>query len=563
IASDVQPFYDEDEITIELQFQSLHDVHFTRGLLFDTPKSNKSYLYLFSLVGLLMLCMAAINYINLTLADGALRSKEVAVRKVAGADRASILLQIFGENVLITSLAFVMSLVLCIIVFPYFLQLTESKLSLSDFISFKPLFILFLVFVGINLLCSTYPALFFSSFSPAKVLKGKFIGGDKLQVQKVMLTTQFVISAGMIICTLVILKQMDFIRNRDSGLALDQVVKVPLPLNENAQKRAVQFRNALLQQSGIADASIAGFNAIPGGETDLDVFTVEGATETIKRVVSYIDVDDHYFDILDLDVIAGRRFIRDSEADKVGSYIVNEAYVSLMGWDSYEEDVLDRGVIVPDFYEQGVEGSIIGIVKDFNFRSVHHKIEPLIIVYSDEYPGFVLAKSATNNMTDVIGQIRDTWFNFYPEYVFDYAFLDEHYGKQYDKENTMYKLFSLFTALSIFITVLGLFSLSLITIRQKIKAIGIRRVLGASMVNLLGEFNKEFMVIIGIALLITMPLSWWIMNEWLDSFAYKAPLTMEVFIIAGLFSAFMTLITTSYHIIKAGNLNPVETLKHE
>ncbi|WP_020605238.1 ABC transporter permease [Spirosoma spitsbergense] len=537
------------DIQIEHQIQALTSLHFVDGLYDDTPKGNRTYLIIFTIVALFILLVACINFVNMYVAQSTKRLKEVGVRKVIGAGKRQLMGQFLGEASLIISISAGLSLVVMLAIRPVFEQLTAIPLK---FPGWPFLGVCISVVALIGLLVGLYPALFLSASPPSMMLKGQSGQIGKQYVRKTLVVLQFTISIALVISTLVVSQQTDYLLNKNPGFSKEQVLVVSVPAEESVRQQMQVFKTALAKDSRI-DAVSLGLNPItldakagilketPGEKTELFVFLAR--------------IDENYLSLLKINLLAGRNFNPAIPSDKNRNVIINESFVKWMGW--HAGDAVGR-IINPPKGDTLVR-QVIGVVADYHFASLHNRVEPLMLHYLTDNPPNVLVRINPAGVDNV----RSIWTSLVPNYSFEATFLDLSFNEQYRREEKAKTVLSGFSILIIFIACLGLFGLAAFTAEQRTKEIGIRKVLGASVGSIITLLSKDFLKLVLVAIVIASPLAWYAMNRWLQGFAYKTEIGWWVFAVAGLLAVGIALLTVSFQSIKAALMDPVESLRSE
>lgn len=551
---------DQINASFDLMTTRIDKIHLTSKLSADLPVGNMAYIYVFGVVAVFILLLAAINYMNLATARAAGRAREVGLRKVVGANRGQLAWQFLSESLLLSAASFIISLGIMQLMLPMFNDISGKQLSFS-FIG-NPY--IFLGILGIamltGLLSGTYPAIFLSSFQPSVVLKGKIQSGSKGSwLRKGLVTFQLLISVVMITGTLVIFDQLSFMQKSDIGFNKENVMV--LEIQDTAFRRKTEsFRNELLQNPNILKTSMS--FGIPGGNHGIQVMRVEKEDKMQEYAMNLMPCDYDFIDLLDLKLVKGRNFSRDMGSDKLEAVIINETAAKALGWG---DDAIGKK-IHHNFELDGSGGrlmKVIGVVKDFNFTSLHNKIEP-IVLFIPEFPMNLLSiRLKPEAGAQTVEFIREKWIQHGANRPFDYYFLDKNYEEKYAAESNLGKVFTIFAALSIFIALLGLIGLSSFTAMQRTKEIGIRKVLGASVQAVLRMFYKESVILVLIAFVIAVPLSWYFLDKWLENFAYHINLGWTTFAVAGLIALIVTILSVSFHSLKAATANPVNAIKYE
>lgn len=511
-------------------------------------------LYSFGLIALIILLIAAINFINLTTARSTLRAKEVGIRKVIGAQKNQLTLQFLTESIIICLLAFLFAVILTELILPYFNILVGKEIATSIFQE-SYLFIFLGITIVIAFIAGFYPAIVLASFSPHKVLKGTFSG--KLRgvfLRKGLVIFQFSISLLLIIGTIVIYKQTTYMRTSDLGFDKEQL----LVLETGGSSGQKLLKSALIKNPNVL--SVTTVSGVPGGGGNMEavlstVENREGNTQTLA--LKRYHVDEEFIPQLNLKLIAGRNFSAQLASDSTEALILNEKATQLLGF-------ADPQNIIGKRFDQGdKKGRVIGVVKDFHFSSLKKEIRGLSLVMDHSQDQLLALKMDTKNIDQTLEDIKSHWKQYLPNQTFDYYFLDDFFDRQYSSELHFGKIFLMFTVLAIFIGILGLFGLSAFTILQRRREIGIRKISGATVVDILNMITKDFTKLILLSIVLASPIAWYFLNDWLQDFAYHITIDAWIFIEAGTIILFIALATVSFHAIKAANTNPVKSLKTE
>ena len=544
----------------KLSLQKLTDIHLYSHKD-DEIEANGDIkrVYIFSIIALFILLIACINYMNLSTARSVLRAKEIGIRKAIGAERKEIIWQFLSESILVSWCALIIALFSTWALMPYLNKLSGQKLSMGSLLQWHILVPILLLPFVIGFISGIYPALFMSSFQPVKVLKGILkVGSASVSFRKALVVAQFSISIILIIATVVVFRQLSYMQKASLGYDREQVVNIPYTTALTPQYEA--FRNELLQNSSIKNLTRS--SRIPTGRL-LDAMgtsiAVGDSMQPLSVDLKYLTVDHDFMPTYGIGIKAGRNFSRNFSTDST-NYIINEAAARVLGFKT------DADAIGKDIQYGGLKGKIIGICNDFHFESMHQKIIPLLMAMPSPRAGgynVLSLKLSNNNINSVIQAIENTWYKFLPEAPFTFTFLDERYEQLYEAEQKQGTLFTLFAFIAIFIACLGLFGLSAFSITQRIKEIGIRKVLGASVANIVGLLSKDFLKLVGIAALIAFPVAWYVMHNWLEDFAYRTNIAWWIFVVAGIIASAIAIFTISFHAIKAAVANPVKSLRTE
>ncbi|MGZ3822625.1 MAG: ABC transporter permease, partial [Mucilaginibacter sp.] len=514
----------------------------------DGTPSGLQTVRIFLIVAILILVIASINYINLSTARAMLRSKEVSVRKIIGADKKQLFMQFVIETALFFLIALIFAFVAIKLLMPLYNSVSgkQMQFNLLDSGVWK---VIGITIAGTLTAASIYPALLLSSFKPINALKGKLsLGVGNTVFRKALVVTQFIFSIGLIIGTFIINGQLKYIREKDLGYDRSQVFSFGM---RDMQKNYDAICSELLNQTGIRGITSASDNLVSiggsTGDTDWD-----GKASNTSFLIHPMSIDKEYFNLFKLKMAEGNPFLG-VKADST-HYILNETAVREAGI---------KDPIGKRFKLHDRNGIIIGVVKDFNFASLKQKVEPFIFIYQPGDNWRMFVKTSGIGAPQAINAVRDVWKKYNAAFPFDYTFLDDDFDRMYKSDQRSGTLFSAFAAIAILISCLGLFGLATYTAQVKVKEIGIRKVLGASVMNITAMLSKDFLVLVFVSIIIASPIAWYLMSKWLQDYAYRIHIQWWVFALAGLVAVLIAFITISYQAIKAALANPVRSLRSE
>jgi putative ABC transport system permease protein len=535
--------------------QPLRSIHLHSHLNFEIePNGDIRYVYIFSVVAVFILLIACMNFMNLATARSAQRAKEVGVRKVLGAVRRQLARHFLGESFLVTLLALPLALLLLQMALPLFNSLAGKRLIIG--FSHNPFLYLGLIAISlcVGTISGSYPAFFLSAFHPTEVLKGKIRAGAKSSTfRKALVIVQFAISITLVAGTLIIQKQLDFVRNERLGFDKEHIVVLPLYDPETREQFTV-IKNEILKNPGVV--SVSGATGIPGRPSGIGAFVPEGLSEKDAVTVRHFLVDPDYLKTFGIKVKEGRNFAREFPTDTTEAALINETAAAKLGWES----ALGKKLLSHDGTYR-----VIGVVEDFHFRSKHEKIEPLVLnVLPDNRFAYVISvKTHPGNIPATLADLQNIWKKISPRRPFEYFFLDEEVDKLYGNEEKLSQIFGVFSALAILIACLGLFGLASFLAEQRTKEIGIRKVIGSSLSGIVLLLTREFTTGVAAANLIAWPVAYFAMNRWLQSFAYRISIGLGEFFLSGLLALAIALATVSYQAVRAALANPVDSLRYE
>lgn len=534
--------------SLRFKLEPLADVHFSEGKLADTPKGNKTFIYIFSILAVVILVIALLNYINLSTARSMERAKEVGIRKVSGAGAFQLVRQFMFESFLLVAIAWLAGIGLVFFSLPFFNSLLQTKLSIS-----QPYSGLFLgaLFLFTLLAAGIYPAFVLSGFRPVAVLKGSWKQQPKgIWLRKWISIAQFAMAAALIVGTMVIYNQVKFLEQKDLGFNKDQVLSVSMPSDSAAQTTVRAFHNALRKQAVVKGMTVGARMSEEGLSLTSSMAVTEDGRKK-EMMCNFFQIDPDYLPLFQIKLLEGRNLSDSFATDKNDALLVNEAYVQQMGWKSGLGKQVDMGG----------KATIVGVVKNFYYRSLHNMVEPLILVYNKNPQYFNTATIKTDPAK--LPMVQQLFKQYFPALPFEAQFYDDIVAKRYDRDRIMMSLFKNFTLFAIFVSCLGLYGLVTLIAVQRTKEIGIRKVLGATINQLFVLLSKDFMRLVLIALVIALPLAGFMMYKWLNTYAYHVSLQWTMFIIPALLILLIALTVISWQIIKTALANPVKSLGRE
>ncbi|HEV3222195.1 MAG TPA: ABC transporter permease [Puia sp.] len=541
--------------------EPLVKVHLYSSLDGFEPNGNITYIYILGAIAILILLIACVNYTNLATAQSVARGGEIGIRKVLGAGPGQLFIQHLGKSAFLTFIALLLAVFLSIQLLPLFNRLADKSLTASSFFHPITLFSLLLLGLIVSLLAGTYPAFVLSKAKLAGILKSGFSftssGGG---LRKSLIVLQFVISVFLIISTIVILQQLSFIQHKKLGFDKDHIVVLPVDYQMHRDYDEIK-KTISLNPNVIA---VAGSNQNPTFVQWGDGIHIDKGTEQKDLSINCIPADLDFIKTLGMQIIAGTDFsmadmhLMDTSANFKNyryTFILNESAVKAIGWKPQE--AIGRTV------EKGFPGIIKAVVKDFHFSSLHQPIGPLLIFLDTQYTSQLFVKISGKDITGTLKYLQTVWKERVPFRPFEYHFLDEDYNALYKVETRTSQLFSFFSTTAILLACLGLFAMTAFTTVQRTKEIGIRKVLGANVLNIASLLSIDFLKLVVIATIIAFPLAWWVMNQWLQDFTYKINIQWPVFVLAGLAAILISMITLSFQAFKAAMANPVNSLRSE
>ncbi len=541
--------------TFIFTLQPLTDIHLYSHTKYELePNGDIQYVYIFSALAIFILLLACVNFTNLSIARSVKRAREVGVRKVMGSGKPQLIKQFLSESVLMTFCAMLLAIVFVFLLLPYFNQLSGKQFGIYYLLNYKFIIVMFALIFFVGISAGIYPSFFLSSFNPVQVLKGSIsTGKNKNSLRSGLIVFQFFVSTALITSTIIVYQQLNYMQNKKLGYDKEQVLF--LPDGRLMGEKQDAFKQQLLQDNRVVAASIT--RSIPGDEfmdgTQVHPENENGNGTEIHMNIYHVDYD--YVKTLGIHVKQGRYFSRDFGADSSG-IIINEAAVNELGWTKINP--IGRTVV-----RSGQKRfTVVGVVSDFNYASAKQKIAPLMMLLGNNSGGMVI-KIKTVDVKGFLDDLKTTWKSFNPQGPLSYNFLDDKFAFLYVSELRTQQIFSAFAIIAIIIATLGLFGLSAFVIEQRTKEIGIRKVLGASVQNILLLVSKEFLALVVIAFIISIPITYWAMHKWLEDYAYRVNIGVGVFALAGILAVFIALVTVGYQAIKTAIVNPVKSLRTE
>lgn len=522
------------------------------------PVGNMTNVYMISCIGIFILVIACVNFINLTTARSVERAKEVGVRKTLGARRGDLAFQFLAESVLITLFSFILAVVTIIFLSPYLSQLVGKQIAHDVLLTWHSVLILIGLTLSIGVVAGLYPSWILTRFKPTEVLKGKYKSSRSgSNLRRFLVVFQFSLATLLIIATTVVYYQLQYLKNQDRGFTEDQILVIDFGWDNKVQDKIQTLKNEYLTHPDVISASAS--RAVPG-----DFFpNAHTGIEDINGGMRYhgpaiYEVDEDFVSSFGMEMAAGRSFSHDFLKDSIQSLMINEAALGLYGY-SKAEDIIGK-----KFSQWGRNGKVVGVIKNFNYKSLHNSVEPLAVRYAQARDVRKLSlRIKTSNMNRSHAEIKEIWNTLVPERPFNSTYLNQSFNAHYQTEVRFGLIFGTFASVAIFVACLGLFGLTIYITEQRTKEIGIRKVLGASAMSIMKLISKEFLTLIFLATLIAIPISWLGMNQWLEGFAYRIRMSPGLFFTAVLFTGLMAMVTVSWQTISAALKNPVDVIKDE
>jgi len=539
--------------------QPLTGIHLHSHLDFELePNGDIAYVYIFSIIAIGILLVACINFVNLATARAANRAREVGIRKTVGSNRGQLIRQFLSETTIMSFFAVLLALIAVQVLLPFFNNITGKELAVPYIQNVFTIPFLLALVLFIGLLAGTYPAFFLASFDPVVVLKTEMSGrSKKSSMRNVLVMFQFTVSIVLIVGTVIVSRQLSYIQNRNLGFNKEQVVIVEK--TDDIGNQVPAFRQELLKNPNVINATNT--NNLIGNEFGNSAHKLAGATGEETHLLWTYRSDPYFAETYQIEMAAGRYYEEGRQADQQ-STVINEAAVKDLG---LTDPIGKQIVAIAPTQDQSLTFTIIGVMKDFHFRSLHHQIDPLIVyLYGPEGRGrYVSVRVHSENIRETMAFLENTWRKFASNQAFEYEFFDDHFARIYQAEERTGQIFFSFSLLAIIIASLGLFGLAAFVAEQRTKEIGIRKVLGATETGIVFLLSKQFTKWVVLSNLFAWPIAYYFMRKWLQRFAYQASITVWSFLFAFLVVLFLALLTVSYQTVKAARSNPVELLRYE
>ncbi len=558
---------EKDRYTYSLQ--PLKDIHFYSADIEGQSGGNLIYIYVFAVLAVFVLVIACINYMNLTTARFANRAREIGVRKTAGASRGSLIKQFIAEAFVVTAIALGIAILLVQSLLPYFNDFTHKKLNLNFNTDYRIWIGVGLVVIIASLMSGMYPALFQSRIKPILLLKNKInVGKGNLSIRRLLVIFQFSLSIIMIVATTIVYMQMKYVETKDMGFKKDQLVIVDI--NSGKVRRGAEtIKREFAKLSQVKDVAVS--SRVPGEWKNLVKVRVknENVTSLEGKDMYFLGIDDQFLKTYGVELLKGRNFSNTGTTDST-AVIINESAAKQLGITQASGQIVEIPSIDFGGSVERLEASfnvrVIGIVKDFNFQSLHQAVSPMVLGFHSnpiQNIDYFSSRINTANAEETLKRMNDVLHSIDPNHLFEYHFLDKQWELFYEQDQIQQTIFLIVAILTILIACLGLFGLATYAAEQRIKEIGIRKVLGASISSIIVILTRDFVKLVLIAAVIAFPLAWWAMDKWLQNFAYHVDIKWWVFALAGVTAITIALLTISYQTIKAALMNPVKSLKSE
>lgn len=550
------PIFAKYNVKIHYGVQPITSIHLHSEFEGEPEElGNMSYIWIFSAVAFFMLLIACINYMNLTTARSAHRAKEIGIRKVTGSSRKQLIFQFLSESLLTAFIAMILSIILVLILLHSFNNISGKSFTLAILLKPSNIFLLLGIAVFTGLVGGSYPAFYLSAFKPVSILKGSLSkASGNVNLRRTLVVLQFSISMIMLICTWIVYSQLAYLRKKDVGYNKEQVMTVTVNTGEDERGKIFAMNNDFRSLPGIKDVGTG--NSYPGSPNiNLNLFSVEGNSGYVDKGIECYGIDEHFLSTLNIPVVKGRNFLNLS--DTLHSIVVNEAMARYFGWDN---PIGKRAKFPGDTTGRYLE--VIGVVKDFNQKSLYNPIVPLILFYNPN-SNIIQLKMLPGNTSSSIAKVEATWKKYFPQLPFEFKFLDDDFNSQYIADQKRGKIFAAFSILTILITCLGLLGLTAFTTQQKQKEISIRRVMGANILQVVSLVTKNYLWLALISAFIAFPVAWYFMNSWLHIFPYNTGLSILPFIVSAFVIVIVATATAMIYSAKAAMMKPAINLRTE
>ena len=553
----VEPIFNQFNIKMRYDLQEITSIHLHSKLQFEPEElGSMSYIWIFSSVAFFMLLIACINYMNLTTARSARRAKEIGIRKVTGSSKRQLVLQFLSESLLTSLVAVLLSVLLVWLLLSMFNSISGKTFTIDTLLQSSNVLLLLGIVLFTGLVGGSYPSFYLSAFKPVAVLKGALSkASGNINLRRTLVVLQFSISMIMLICTWVVYSQLSYLRKKDLGFDKNQVMTVTVNTGEDERSKISAMNNDFRNLPGI-NAVGTGYSYPGGPNVNLNLFTVETKNGYTDKGVECYSIDENYFGALGIKMVKGRNFT--GPADTLHNIVVNEAMVKHFGWG---DEAIGKRVKFPGD-TSGNYLEVVGVFNDFNQKSLYNPIAPLLLFYSPNC-NIIQLKMEAANIKTVISKVEAAWKKYFPQLPFEYKFLDEDFNSQYTADQKRGKIFAAFSILTIIITCLGLLGLTAFTTQQRQKEISIRRVLGASTMEVVKMITQNYLWLALIAAAIAFPVAWYFMSKWLEIFPYNPGLSLVPFAVSALIILVTAVATASFHSAKAALTKPSKNLRTE
>jgi putative ABC transport system permease protein len=550
----MKPIFGAMNITVAYILEPITQIH-----LYSTksgepePTGSITYVYIFSIVAIFLIMIAAMNYMNLATARSTRRAREVGLRKVVGSRRGPLILQFLSESMVFTVISLIFSLILIAILIPKFNLLAGKSFNIHVIYSPVVLLSLLGVIVIVGICGGSYPAFFLSRFSPVTVLKGEITQGSAGSTfRKILVVIQFTISVIMIICTLVVFRQLNYLKTMDQGF--DQTNVIGLQLNRAMVRKYPVLKQSLLENPNVK--FVASTNTEVGGGSGKLIFSVETDQGMAQKGINFAIVDHDFVKTLGIKIVKGRDFQQDMPSDTLNGVIVNETFVKRMGW----SEAIGKKIEAGDGSQ--LKARVIGVMKDYHQTGMYNEIESLLLTYRIN-DNIIYIKLSGNETKSTLNFIETKWKEIFPGEPFTYSYLNERFNRQFEADEKRGFIFTMFTILAILIACLGLFGLASYMVEQRTKEIGIRKVFGANEATILKLISRDFLILVTIGIIIAVPVAYYFMNQWLQNYVYRTNIGLPLLLLSAFLTILITFITISYKAYKAAVMNPTSSLKTE
>lgn len=542
-------------INIEYILEPIRKIHlYSTNAAEPEPTGSISYVYIFAIVAAFLLLIAAMNYMNLATARSTRRAREVGLRKVVGSRRSLLIAQFLTESVLLTIISLIISIILLLILLPRFNTLAGKSFDIGILTSPVVIISILMVIIVAGIIGGSYPAFVLSRFSPVTVLKGEITQGSAGSLfRKILVIIQFTISVAMIVCTMVVFRQLNYLKEKDQGFNQDNVLSLQLNNREMINKYPV-LKQLLLKNEDIK--YVTSTNTPMGEGSGKVIFNMETDQGMTQRGINFAVVDHDFIDALGIKIVEGREFSQDMPSDTLTGVVVNQTLVKRMGW----SEPIGKRAEVGD--ESTVRARVIGVMADYHQTGMYNEIESLLLVYR-ERNNIIYVKLSGNNMEQTLNFIESTWKEVFPDQPYSYTFLEERFNRQFEADEKRGLIFTMFTILAILIACLGLYGLASYMVEQRTKEVGIRKVFGASEGVVVRLISRDFLILVGISIVIALPVAYYFMSNWLENYVYRTNIGILLLILAALLTVVITFITISYKAYQAAITNPASSIRTE